>query len=81
MGGCAGVGVGWEHLTKVHPAQSGTRLGHKMALWVGRVLWMGLLGGWRGGVHLTKGQPAQNITKLGNEMSLLGAGGVRGQGC
>ena len=50
----AGVGRGHGghrgvHLTKGHPAQSGTKLGHEMSTQSGR--------GHRGGVHLTTGQP------------------------
>ena len=69
------------HLTKGQPAQSSTKLGHKMST-QGR----GRRGnrGWVRG-HLTNGHPAQSSTKLHLEMSTgdgegVGALGGLGQG-
>ena len=69
-----GVGGQGVHITTGQPAQSSTKLSHKMSLhrgWSRRGV----------GVHLTKGQPAQSSTKLGHEMSLhRGVGGYVGAG-
>ena len=71
------MGLGGGHLTKGHPAQSSTKLGHKMSLQRSWEAWgrrVGVLGG--GEIHLTTGQPAQISTKVCYEISQhRGAGG------
>ena len=76
------------HMIKGCPAQSSTKLGHKMSLHRGRVeggvemegvkRWGVWAWGWG---HLTKAHPAQSSAKLGHNMSLLGTGALGVAGC
>ena len=62
-----GAGV---HLTKGQPAQSSTKLGHKLSLLCGRD---GALGGFgAGGTFEPKVSLPKVVPHLGHEMSLLG---------